>query len=320
MNIVNNETTVKTDDLAGTAGPGKQRLRKRSGMKKAKSTKIAFTIAFVIFVLYAAYILFFFVFAFLISIKENMQTYTQDQIAGRLFCWPAHPTLKHYIESFKEWQSIDGQTTYLDMTVNSVWIATLFPLVSAFFTAQVTYILANYRSGFTRTLYKIGLFVAVLPVYGAGGATYALYAHMGILNTPFMLITNISLYGGHFFYYYAFWKSIPWEYAEAAEIDGGSHYSVYFRIMLPMLLPSATALYIISFIARWNDYAYNLLYLKSFPTLSYGAYAYSEIAKYAANTPAYFAGVLISLLPVLILFGIFQNTIMEKVFIGGLKG
>lgn len=295
-------------------------MKKSSGMKKSRGTKIAFTIAFVIFILYAAYILFFFLFAFLISIKENMNAYMQDQIAGKLFCWPEHPTLIHYLESFSEWKKIDGKTTYLDMTLNSVWISICFPLIGAFVTAQVTYILANYRSSFTKALYKIGLFVAILPIYGAGGATYALYANMGILNTPLMLITSITLYGGHFFYYYAFWKSIPWEYAEAAEIDGGSHYSVFFRIMLPMLLPSATALYIISFIARWNDYAFNLLYMRSYPTLSYGAYAYSEIAKYAANTPAYFAGVLISLLPILLLFGIFQNTIMEKVFIGGLKG
>lgn len=322
MEILETDVATPSKENSGKElAHGKPRSHKKNQqLKKPKSTRIAFGIVFAIFILYAAYILFFFLFAFLISVKENMVAYTQDQIAGRLFRWPEHFTLKHYIESFDEWKNIDGSTTYLDMTINSVWFATLFPLVSAFVTAQVTYILANYRSKFTRALYKVGLFVATLPVYGAGAAAYRLYSQMGILNSPAMIITNISLFSGPFFYYYAFWKSIPWEFAEAAEIDGCNHYDVFFRIMLPMLLPSAAALYVISFITHWNNYSYNLLYLKSYPSLAYGAYAYSEIAKYAGNTPAYFAGVLISLLPVLILFGAFQNTIMEKVFLGGLKG
>ena len=135
-----------------------------------------------------------------------------------------------------------------------------------------------------------------------------------------MFLTNISLFGGNFFYYYAFYKAISWQYAEAAFIDGASHWQVYLKIMLPMLIPSATALYVMSVISTWNDYANIILYWQSFPTLAYGAYAYSEIAKYNANNPAYFAGVLISIVPILVLFACFQNTIMEKVHIGGLKG
>ena len=119
---------------------------------------------------------------------------------------------------------------------------------------------------------------------------------------------------------YAFWKSLAWDYAEAAFIDGANHYSVFFRIMFPMAVPSMMALFVMSFITSWNDYSITLLYMTKYPNLSYGVYAYGEISKYNANIPAYFAGVIISLLPVLTLFVIFQNSIMEKVHLGGLKG
>lgn len=60
--------------------------------------------------------------------------------------------------------------------------------------------------------------------------------------------------------------------------------------------------------------------MKKYPNLSYAVYAYSEVKKYDANVPVYIAGVLVSLLPALIIFFVFQNTIMEKVHLGGLKG
>ncbi|MDY2841208.1 MAG: hypothetical protein SOT08_00820 [Candidatus Borkfalkiaceae bacterium] len=293
---------------------------KNNKIKQPASQKAVFCVAFVIFCVYAAFILFFFVFAFLIAIKENNRAFLEDQIAAKLFSFPAKPTLKHFIEAFTEWTVIDGETSYITMFFNSVWISILGPLISAFTTASVTYVLVFYRTGYTKWLYKLGVFFAILPLYGASGAMYKLVTDIGIIDSPLMFLTNISLFGGNFFYYYAFYKAISWQYAEAAFIDGASHWQVYLKIMLPMLIPSATALYVMSVISTWNDYANIILYWQSFPTLAYGAYAYSEIAKYNANNPAYFAGVLISIVPILVLFACFQNTIMEKVHIGGLKG
>lgn len=293
---------------------------KKSGLKRTPIQNVAFTIAFVIFTLYAAFILFFFLFAFLIAIKENQSAFLDDQIAVKLFRWPEHATLKNFGQAFTEWKKIDGETTYLMMTFNSVWLSLLSPLISAFVTATVTYVLVFYKSSLTRNIYKLGVFISILPIYGSASATYRLLTNLHIIDSPLMFITSLSLFGGSFFYYYAFYKAISWQYAEAAFIDGAGHWQVYLKIMLPMLIPSATALYIMGVIGTWNDYSSIIVYWPSYPTLAYGAYAYSEIAKYNANTPAYFAGVLISIIPILILFACFQNTIMEKVHIGGLKG
>ena len=277
-------------------------------------------IAFILFVLYAAFILFFFLFAFLIAIKKDQSAFLDDQIAIKLFRWPENPTLRHFMDAFSEWEKIDGETSYLTMTFNSVWISLLGPLISSFITATVTYVLVFYKSGLTRTIYKVGVFIAILPIYGATSAMYKLLTDIHIIDSPLMFLTNFTLFGANFFYFYAFYKAISWQYAEAAFIDGAGHWQVYLKIKLPMLIPRATALYIMGVIGTWNDYSTIILYWSSYPTLAYGAYAYSEIAKFNANTPAYFAGVLISILPILVLFACFQNTIMEKVHIGGLKG
>ena len=90
--------------------------------------------------------------------------------------------------------------------------------------------------------------------------------------------------------------------------------------MLPQVLPSITALFIMQFITAWNDYESTAVYMTKFPNLSYGIYVLSERSTYIGIVPMYFAGVVLALLPVLILFLIFQNSIMEKVYLGGLKG
>lgn len=295
--------------------------RNHSGkIRRSTGEKVVNTVAFIIFVLYAAFVLFFFLFAILIAMKENQTAFMLDQINVKLFRWPEKPTLKHFIEVFSEWSKISDGTSYFTMFFNSVWISLIGPFIASFVTATVTYVLVFYRSKFTSVLYNVGVFLAILPIYGATSSMYRLLTEIGFIDSPLMLLTNITLYGANFFYFYAFYKSISWQYAEAAFIDGAGHWQVYLGIMLPMLIPSATALYIMGVIGTWNDYATILLYWPSYPTLAYGAYAFEEIAKYSANDVLYFAGVLISVLPILILFAIFQNTIMEKVHIGGLKG
>lgn len=185
---------------------------------------------------------------------------------------------------------------------------------------MVCYILVHYKSKFTELLYSIGLVISIIPLYGAGPAQYKLLSDLRLVDNPLLLYTNITLFGGHFFYMYAFWKGISWSYAEAAEIDGANDYQIFFKIMLPMLVPSAIVLFVMSFIGGWNDYEGTLLYMKAYPNLAYGAYIFEEIGIRSTGKPIYFAGVLISLIPILVLFLAFQNTIMEKVYLGGLKG
>ena len=86
------------------------------------------------------------------------------------------------------------------------------------------------------------------------------------------------------------------------------------------MLPSIIALFIMQFITAWNDYESTAAYMTEYPNLAYGTYAFSIMSSSSGNIPAYFAGVMLSLLPVLALFVAFQNTIMEKVYFGGLKG
>lgn len=290
---------------------------------KSTSHKVVFGIAFALFLIYSLIVLYFFVYAVLIALKWDQDTFLSDQIPvsglPRLFSIPTPPNFGNFLNAFTEWTRIDGKNTFLDMLWNSIWRTTSSAFLTWFTTAIVCYLLVHYRSKFTSFLYYLGLLITMLPLYGAQGAQYRLYSNLNLINSPWITIVSITLYGSYFFYMYAFWKGISHSYAEAASIDGANHYQILFRVMLPQVLPSIIALFVMQFITAWNDYESTAAYMTKYPNLAYGTYAYSTISQYQGNIPAYFAGVILSLIPILILFVAFQNTIMEKVYFGGLK-
>lgn len=298
------------------------KFKEKSSNKKPKSTsqKIVFTIAFILIGLYALSLLYFFVFAFLISVKYNQSDYLDDLLAARLFSWPKRFTLMNYVRVIQTWKEIDGQNTYLDMLWNSIWRSFGHTAINWLTGACVCYVMVHCKSKFTEFLYWMGLIIFMMPLYGSGGATYKLYSDIGWINNPISLIGSAGLYCANFFYMYAFWKGVSHSYAEAAEIDGANEYQVLFRVMLPQVLPAISALFVMAFIGQWNDYEGTAVYMNEYPNLAYGVYAYSEISKYASNTPGFYAGVLMGMVPIVALFIACQETIMEKMYLGGLKG
>ena len=296
--------------------------RKMAHHRKPKSTsqKIVFTTAFILIGIYTLITLYFFVFAFLISTKSSQNEYLDDLLAAKLFRWPKNFTLRNYVEVIKVWQEIDGKNNYFDMLWNSVWRTFGSTTITWLSSACVCYVIVHYKSTFTEVVWWIGLLISMIPLYGSGGATYKLYSNIGWINNPISLMGCVTLFGGSFFYMCAFWRGISHSYVEAAEIDGANDYQILIHIMFPMVLPAISALYVMTFIGQWNDYEGTAVYMNEYPNLAYGIYAYGEISKYASNTPGFYAGTLMGMLPIVLLFLVCQETIMEKMYLGGLKG
>ena len=145
---------------------------------------------------------------------------------------------------------------------------------------------------------------------------------MGIYNTPqFPILTNCAGFGFNFLILYGFFSNLSWSYAEAVFIDGGGHFTVFTKIMLPQALPCIVTLFITSFITCWNDYQTLLLYMPDYPTLASGIYKIQlSIKRDGTKYPEYFAGLVIAVLPILVLFSVFSDTIMSNFTVGGLKG
>ena len=268
-------------------------------------------IIFILFALYAVSMIYPFVWAFLSSLKGQMEYYKDK------FSLPKDWLFDNYALAFTT-LSANGKNMFL-MLFNSVWFAFGGTLLSVASSVMVAYVVAKYRFVGRRTIYRIALLIMMIPIVGSLPSQFLVFYKLKLYDSPLILLSYTGGFGFNFIILYAYFKSLPWSYAEAGYMDGAGHFTIFFRIMLPQALSSVTALSLIAFIGIWNDYMSPILFLPSYPTLSAGLYTYQQEFARNLNYPLLFAGVLMSTAPVLIIFIVFQNTLMDMTITGGIK-
>lgn len=280
--------------------------------RRSIGERIAFGIAFIIFALYSLSIILMFVWVFLSSLKSNREFWNEP------FGLPENWLFSNYAEAFEMLQY--KGTNFLGMIFNSLWLTIGTQFLSLMMCSLTGYVFAKYNFKLKEIMYAIVLFTIIVPILSSGASYYRLIYSLGLNDSPLYLITALGGFSMNFIIFNGIYKNFPWSYAEASFIDGGGHFYTYFRIMLPMAFPPMLALGITGFISGWNDYMTPLMYLEQYPTLASGLYFYKVESEFASNEPVYLAGALLSALPVLILFALFQNKVFDKVSVGGLKG
>lgn len=208
-----------------------------------------------------------------------------------------------------------------EMLFNSVWYSIGATFMKMLSTVLFAYAVARFEFPGRKLLYGTLLLQMMLPLYGTMAANYEIYQQLGILNSPLYILALGAGHGTFFMITYSFFRNLPSGYEEAARIDGANAFQVFFHVMLPLAKSIVVALAIMQFIGCWNDYQHVIVYISSYPTLSAALYLVKEKAFILGlQTPAYFAAIFITVLPVAIIFIAFNKKIMENVTLGGLKG
>lgn len=198
------------------------------------SQKVVFSVVFVLFAIYALSMIIPFCILILYSLENNI---AYEINLGQPFRFPDKLVFDNYIYAFSELEY--RGTGFFGMVFNSVWytaIATVGPLLA---NTCVGYAVSKYKFKLRNVYYGVLIFCMTVPIIGTTGATMQLYADLRLYNTgPLLqLFTRLGAGGIGFLVIYAFFKNISWEYAEAALIDGAGHFTVFFRIMVPMAIP-----------------------------------------------------------------------------------
>ena len=213
------------------------------------------------------------------------------------------------------------ETGLWGMMFNSLWYTLGGGFLNILSATMLAYAVSKYRFKFCGFLYNLSIAVMMLPVIGSMAAEYKYFHLWGITNSPLYLVTALGSIGtSTFLILYSAFKAIPWTYAEAVFIDGGGNWTVFLRVMIPQVMPMLFAMFIMVCIGRWNDYMSPYLYLTDYPTLATGLFRLEHASSTINNKPVYFAAVLISVIPIFVLFMLCSKQIMSNVSIGGLKG
>ena len=206
----------------------------------------------------------------------------------------------------------------------SILTSVLKPFLAIFFTTLFAYVEAKYDFFGRKFLFNLGIVLMILPIVGSLPSAMQVSKALGVYDNLFMnIITSPSgcFYGTNFLLMYGAFKVIPWDYAEAAYIDGANDYTVLFSIYIRMVLPQAVVLFVLSFMGAWNDYNTYLIWLPSTPNISYGMYLFYQRANaYRVSLPELMAGFTVVMLPTVILYCGTQKIITGKFVVGGLKG
>jgi raffinose/stachyose/melibiose transport system permease protein/N-acetylglucosamine transport system permease protein len=237
---------------------------------------------------------------------------------------PATLHFENYLKAFTGMKMVDsvGREIYLlEMIFNSIWYCGVTIFGGVLMSSFTGYALSKYEFKAKAVIYTLAIFSMTIPVVGTTGSMFKLVCDLKIYNTPFYAIFySLGGFGFNFLVMYGFFKNVSWSYAEAVFIDGGGHSTAFFKIMLPQAWPPILTLAIMSFIGAWNDYMTTLLYMPDFPTLASGIYSIQKSMTRNGNYPQYFAGLIVSIVPVIALYAGFSDMIMKNFTVGGLKG
>ena len=233
---------------------------------------------------------------------------------------------EHYLQVLQKFEVSQGSFTYgiLDMFANSLYYAAVAPAISVGWMTLVAYVLSRYDFFGSKFLYGLGIIIMMVPISGSAASQMIILQRWGLYDKMYIkvLIPPATAFSGlYFMIIYGALKAIPLTYSEAAQIDGANHYRVMFAVILPMALPTIATIYILSFIADWNNYEMFLIWYPSTPNLSYGMYRMGrDLTSKNLSQVHIFAGYAIIIVPSMVLYLAGQKMMRSNFMVGGLKG
>lgn len=230
---------------------------------------------------------------------------------------PRNPTIQHYIDG---WKGFAGHSFSIFFK-NSFVIAILASIGSVLSSVLVGFGFARLRFKGRNIWFALMMITMMLPSQVLMIPQFLLYNDMHMVGTQLPLILP-HFFGSAFniFMVMQFIRGIPKDMDEAARIDGCSWYGILFRVHLPMIKPCMATIAVLTFMGSWQDFMGPLLYLNS-PTQYTVAYALKLFSDSAGTDyGATFAMSTLSLVPILVLFFLFQKQLVEGISTQGVKG
>jgi N-acetylglucosamine transport system permease protein len=210
-----------------------------------------------------------------------------------------------------------------DFFVNTVVVVGSALVIVMMLGSMCAYVLARFDFFGARAIYYLMLAGLTFPVFLAIVPLFFVLKSIGLLNTlPGLTLTYVAFaLPFTVFFLYPFFKDLPDEIAEAAEVDGAGEWRKFFQIMLPMAKPGMASVAIFNFLGLWNQFLLPVALNTNRDNyvLSQGMASFASQANYAVDFGALFAAVVITVVPVLIVYLIFQRQLQGSVSAGTMK-
>jgi multiple sugar transport system permease protein len=240
---------------------------------------------------------------------------TPEQVADRKFFSGIH---------FDNYDVIFSDDTFIAALINSIGIASIATAISIVLAAMAAY--ATSRLNFTgKALILSGaLAVAMFPPISIVGSLFDIWRSVGLFDTwlgliiPYMTFTlPLAIYTLS-----AFFREIPWELEQAAQVDGATPFQAFRKIIVPLAAPGVFTAAILVFIFAWNDFIFatTLTSTDNARTVPAALAFFTGASQFEQPIGAICAASVVVTVPIIIMVLIFQRRIVAGLTAGAVKG
>jgi len=241
----------------------------------------------------------------------------------------------NYHRVFREnYSRATGKNLFLAWIRNSFMLAGIKVVTTLAVASMAGYALARLRFAGRNALFNLVLFSMMIPGQVTFVSNYLvlrdgifgltkLFGGGSLINTWTGYVVSTMVGGSAVFIMKQFFEGLPPELEESARIDGASVLKTYSRIMLPLAGPALGALAILTFQGTWNEFFWPLVILTSPPdkyTLTLGLLSFRTTYAVAFDWGPMLAGTVMSALPIVVMFIVFQRYFVEGISFSGIKG
>jgi multiple sugar transport system permease protein len=241
----------------------------------------------------------------------------EDEIFSASSLIPSSVSLHGYISG---WNGLSR--SFASFFLNSFIISILCVIGNLAACSLTAYAFARLEFRGKRLWFALMLGTLMLPYQVTLIPQYVLFHSLGWVNTFLPLVVPKYLAADSFFVFLMvqFFRGIPRELDEAAQMDGCSPWRIYWKIMLPLSLPVLVTAGIFTFIFTWDDFFAPLIYLNDLATYTVTLALRTFVDSTAeSNWSGLFAMSILSLLPVFVIFLFFQRLLIEGIATTGMK-
>jgi ABC-type glycerol-3-phosphate transport system permease component len=244
----------------------------------------------------------------LITALSSQSAVTRGELRGL----PQDPTLDGF-------RRADEALPFGTFYVNSVLIAVVAMVLSISLNLLAGYVLAKYRFRGRQVVFLLILSTLMIPVQVVMVPQFQLVAELGWVDSYWAVIVPRAAEAFGIFLCRQFMLGIPDELIEAARVDGAGHVRIFWSIVLPLCRPLIAVLVILTFMYRWNEFAWPLIVLNDQELFTVPIGLAFLQGQYATDYPALMGMALLSALPILLVFVLFQRQFVQGMARSGLR-
>ncbi len=234
-------------------------------------------------------------------------------------------TLKTLVPKNIEFSTVKGLFTiregiYFTWFSNSVILMLVQTVLALFFSSFVAYGLSVYHFKGRRSVTTLVIFLMLVPIQILILPLYKLMISISLMDTFWGVFLPMIVSPFAIFFFRQYIDGVPRDLIDAGRVDGLNEYSIFFRIVFPMMPPAFSAMAIFMSMQSWNNFLWPLIVLRSGEKFTLPIGLNTLLTPYGSNYDLLIMGSLAATLPIIIVFIFFQRYFIAGLTSGGVKG